>query len=248
MRPRVCRVHSGSLGSFVFAHSVVHSGAPWWSFCSFGVVEFIQVLFAGRWVLQDHWVDSGAPCGSFGFVVFIRARPGGGWVHSGSIGFNRVRPGCQWVHSGSFVCALGVIQVRSVNSGVLGGSLGTFGCAVGVVGFVQVRLVHSCAPWGLLSSFGCALGFIRVRLVRPGGHSVHSGASSAAPCGSLASFVFIRCIRVRSGGHSGVSLGLFWFNRVRPGGRCVHSGSLGSLVCALVVIRRWVRSGAFRES
>ena len=229
MRPRVCRVHSGSLGSFVFAHSVVHSGAPWWSFCSFSVVEFIQVLFGGRWVLQDHWVDSGAPCGSFEFVVFIRARPGGGWVHSGSIGFNRVRPGCQWVHSGSFVCALGVIQVRSVNSGVLGGSLGTFGCALGVVGFVQVRLVHSCA-----------LGVVEFVRVRP---RVHSG-SLGAPWWAFDSFRCVWLVRLRPAGHWLHSCSLGAFGCALGVIRECRWVSFGSIVCALEVVVfirvRWV--------
>ena len=56
------------------------------------------------------------------------------------VGFISVRTGCRWVYSGS---------------------LGSLGCAMGVVGFSRGRWVRSGAPWG-------SFGIIRGRLVRSG--------------------------------------------------------------------------------
>ena len=68
------------------------------------------------------WVHSSSPSVSFGVVGYIRVHPGCRWVHScahcvslGSfrvVGLVRVRNWGRWVHSvslGSFGCALGVV-------------------------------------------------------------------------------------------------------------------------------------------
>ena len=75
--------------------------------------------------------------GSSGFVHFTRVRPGGSWVHPGSLGLLEFALG-----------VVGFTQGRSVHSGSPWGSLvhpGTLGSlgfalgAVGVVGLTQVR-------------------------------------------------------------------------------------------------------------
>ena len=154
-------IHLGALVSFGCALVVVgfiggdlvHSGASW-SLC---------IFTRGRWV---------RPCvpmaslGSFWVVWFVGVRPGGRWVHSGSLS--------------SFMCALVVV-------GLILGSLGSFGCALCVVWFIRDRWVHSCAFWvsGSCGVVGrCALvvassfrvvWFIRVR---PGDRRVHSASFS----------------------------------------------------------------------
>ena len=135
--------------------------------CIPGVVGFIRVcsFHSGS---RAHWWS----LGFFGFVVFIR-----------------VRPGDRLVHSDAFRCALGSIWVRSVNSGVPWGSFGLFafvgiiqdrpggrwvhagslGCALGVVGFIQVRWTHSGAPCVSMGAFR----FVGLLRVCPGGYSVY---------------------------------------------------------------------------
>ena len=66
--------------------------------------------------------------------------------------------GAPWGSSGSFGVA-GFIGVRHRGLRVLSGSLGSLGCALGVMGFDQVRGVHRGAPLGSLGS----LGYIAVR-------------------------------------------------------------------------------------
>ena len=84
----------------------------------------------------------------------------------------RVRPGYRLVHSGSLGslgCALGVVGFflgRWIHSSVTWeslGSLGVVGCVLGVVGFIRGRWVHIGAPSGLLGSFGV----VRLIMVRP---------------------------------------------------------------------------------
>ena len=68
-----------------------------------------------------HWVALWGSSGSFGVTGFIVVRPSG---LSGSFritGFIGVRPGNRWIRSGS---------------------LGSLGCALGVVGFVRGLSVH----------------------------------------------------------------------------------------------------------
>ena len=61
-------------------------------------------------VILVRWIYSGAPCGSsgsFGFVGYIRPRPGGRRIHSGSLG--------------SFVRALGVVGFILIHSYAVAG-------------------------------------------------------------------------------------------------------------------------------
>ena len=112
-----------------------HSGAPWGSLRSFRramvVVGFI--LFS--------WIHSGAPLTirvvgfirvtlgrALGHVVFIRARPGGRWVHSagslGLVGFILERLGGRCVHSGAPWSSSGSFLL------VAGRTLDPWGCRV----------------------------------------------------------------------------------------------------------------------
>ena len=161
----------------------VHSGTPSGSF------GFIPTRPGGRRVHSGSLCSFGrtlvvAPCvslGSFdctqGVARYILARPAGRWVHSGaiwvssvSLGFIRARPWCRRVH----FCLGGFLQARPGcrSAGVHLGSLGSFGCALGVVGFIHVRWVNSGAPWRSSGSFGFD-GLIRAR---PGGRKLHSVA------------------------------------------------------------------------
>ena len=163
-----CRVHSTT-------HSVqvrrVRSVAPWGfvrvrpggrrihsgSFDSFLRAKWVVWLISAR--SGDRCVHSGAPLlssGSFGFVGFIRSRPGGRRAHSVSLG--------------SFKRALGVVRYIRVHSG-------SFERVVGVVGFIRVRWVHSGAPLGSSGLFEL-IGHIGVC---PDGRRVNLGA----PWGSL---------------------------------------------------------------
>ena len=114
--------------------------------------------------------------------MFILVHPGHCWVHLVSL-VHSGAPWGHWVHSGS---------------------LGSFGCALGVVGFLLVPWwslgsfgVVGLAPWGRwdhtgsLGSFGCALGV--VGFIR--GRWVHSDAS----CWSLGLFGDVGFIPVHSG-------------------------------------------------
>ena len=140
------------------------------------------------------WVHSTEPCklmGSSWVVGFIRTRPGGRWVHLGSLGSLERLVSC-WVYPSS---------------------LGSFGCAVGVVRFICGLLVHSRASWGSLDLSG-VVGFTLVVLALIWCRWAHfvrlirgRWVLSRAPCVSL--------------GLSGV-IGL---TRERLGGRWVHLGS-----------------------
>ena len=139
---------------------------------------------------RGRWVDWGASLKSSGaleVVGLIGVRPG---VSSGALGF------------------VGFIAVRTGVSQVRSRSLGSLGCAEGVVGCARGHRVNWSALWGRrvrsgwLGSLGCAMvvvGFIR-------GVWVYT----AAPWWSSGSF------------------GVFGFIGVHPGSRPVHSGSLGS--------------------
>ena len=120
---RVCHggrwVNTGYLGSVpralgVFRVRLVHSGAPW-----------VRLVHARRWV---HPRSLGSLGCAMGFVGFMRGR----WVHASAPcwalsscgvvrfirGGTRVRPEGRWVHPVS---------------------LGSHGCALGVVGFILGR-------------------------------------------------------------------------------------------------------------
>ena len=181
-------------------------------------------------------MDARVSFGSFGFVWFIPARPGG----------------CR-VHSGWYGCAPGVagfIQSLLVHSGEPLGSSGSF-----QIRFIRVRLVHSGAPWfsfgfvwfigayqgggrvQLVSfgSFGRAEGVIRARRGIRRVHSVSFGTFERAR-------VVVGVIRVHSWAPRGSS-GSFGCVRARvvvlilvrlvhygaPLGRRVHCCSFGSL-------------------
>ena len=162
-------------------------------------------------------------------------RLGGRLVHS------RVHPVGRWVHPMSSL-----------------GSLGSLGCALGVVWFFRGRWFHSRAPLG---SFGL-LGFTRVCAGRSLGSSRGVGffrvvvgftplrswvrwVQSGRPWLSLGSLsyalyfvTFIRgqplCSLSVSVGSLGCARGVI---RVRNGGLWVDHGSLGSLKCTLGVVR-----------
>ena len=122
-RPLCRSVYSGSLGSLR---------------CALAVVSFIRVCWAHSDTLWKSSVSFGCPwvhsgvrrvsSGSFGFVVFVRVRPGGHWVHSCLLG--------------SFWCVLGVFGFSTVRwhiSGAPYGSLGSFW-------FIRVRWILSGLP------------------------------------------------------------------------------------------------------
>ena len=116
--------------------------------------------------------------GSCAVVVFTWVRPGGRWIHQGSLGslgfaFGVVVliRGC-WIHSSSRWGSLGssgfvgFTRVRAgvvgfnpvragsrwVHPGSLSSLLGVVGCALWVVGFMRGRWDHSDLPWGSLGS------------------------------------------------------------------------------------------------
>ena len=105
---------------------------------------FIQVRPGGRWIhiLVVIWVGlvylmrhggRSVHCdppwsllGSFWFVQVIPVPTDGHWVHSGSFG--------------SFLCSQGFDLFHSGASWGTLGSIGKFGCALGVAEFIRVRL------------------------------------------------------------------------------------------------------------
>ena len=160
-------IHPRSLGSLRCTMVVVgfirgrwvHSGAPWWSLGSSGVVGFTLVR---SWVL---WARASCLCvhsgwlGSLGCALDRCIHPGplGSFVYSlGVVGFilggTRERPVVRWVYPRSFGtlgCALrvvGLILCRWVQSGATWRSLGLLGCTLGVVGFIQGRWIYFGAP------------------------------------------------------------------------------------------------------
>ena len=194
-------------------------------------VVFIRVPFASFRralgfvrIIRVRLVHSCAPwmsSSSFGFVEFIRTRPGSSRVHLCSLGsFGR----------GPAKGVLGFIRVRWVWS---------------LVSF-DVLWVHSGATWGSSGSFRF-VGFIRAR---PGGRCVRSGSLGSFMHGlgdiGFIGFVWFTLahlmgLRVHLG-----SVGLFWradsvvgpfvLVNKRPRCRRVQLGFLGSLVLALGVI------------
>ena len=173
--------------------------------------------------MRGRWVQSRTPwgwLGSYGFVGFTRARPGGSWVHLGwfgslaralvVIGFitgRLVHLRAPWFWFGSS----GVVQFTHARLGVREIHAGPLACALGVVGFMRV---HSRAPCGLLGLsrvFGfihlChrVVGFINVLWVQ-----------SHAPWGSLGSLAHAQWIVG--------FIGVVWFTRALPGGHWIHLG------------------------
>ena len=151
------------------------------------------------------------------------------WVLFGFLGFILVRPGGRWVHSGSlesFGCAVGVVGFilgRWVHSGATWALFASFGCNLGVSGFIRFRWVHSSSPLGSVASFGFA-GFIRVRLGCHFCSLVSFGYALVVALGvfqgPIGSFVYTRRVVVFVGGR--------W---VQPGGRLANTGSLDSFGC-----------------
>ena len=160
---------------------------------------------------------------ALGIVGFIRARPGGRFVHLGSLGsFGRglevvgiihERPESRSVHSGAFFRWFGLVgfirgrhRSRSVHSGA---HLGSFG----IVGFIREWPARGYVHFCWLGSFGGVQGVDVFILARPWGRSVHlsvplglwvhSGALlcrcviSGVPCQSLGSLWFVAFIRAR---------------------------------------------------
>ena len=243
---RLCWVHSGatwvSLGSFWCDLGViglirgcwVHSGAPSWLLGSFGVVAPCEFI-GGRWI---HW----GSFGSLGVIGFIGDR----WVplavHSGaarwSLGSFGVRPGCSKVHSGSvgsFGCVLGIVGFVWCHSGAPFGLSGSLGYAIGVVVLIRHRWVHSGALWGRwfhsrsLGSFVYAL---------PWGSSVLFGAMGLFGCTlGLIGFIRGRWLVGCALGDIGVILWCWVRSCASSGSLAVkHWGLLGSFGCTLGVI------------
>ena len=191
--------HSWSLGSrgcalvvvgFIRGRSV-HSGTLLGWSCSFGVFGFTRVCPGVVVVTQ---VRPGCRRGSLdscgfalefvGFIRRRRVRAVAPWWSSGSFGvveFMWMRPGARGVHSwslGSYGCALGVVARVPFGLGVHLASLGSRGCALGVAGFIRGCWVNAGAPWGWSGSFGVVV-FTRVR---PGGLCVHFGSLRSRTC------------------------------------------------------------------
>ena len=129
----------------------VHSGAALGSFgCALDVVGFMRSRILVSRFIPIRWVYSSVLWGtsySFGFVGFIRAYAGGGWVHLGSLGsFRRALDSFLFIRapprfgSISFARALGVVVF------IL--------CSLGSFKPVRVRQVHLGAPFGSSGSFG----------------------------------------------------------------------------------------------
>ena len=160
---------------------------------------------------------------------------------SGVVGFTRVCTGNRWVHPvslGSLGCALGVvcfIRGSRDHSCAPKGSLGSLAHSLGVVGLMRDLWVHSRLPLGSLDT----LGVVEFTHARP------------VLIGSAVVVVFIGA---RPGGrwvHTGLLVSDGWvhsrapcgllgssrvvgFAQVRPWGRCVHRGSFCSLRCGVV--------------
>ena len=217
-RPGSSRVYLCSLGSF--------GRGP-----AKGVLWFIRVRWVWSLVSFDVlWVHSGATwgsSGSFRFVGFIRARPGGRCVRSGSLG--------SFMHGLGDIGFIGFVWftlAHLMGRRVHLGSVGLFWRAdsvvgpfsgLDVVGFNWVSWVHSCSLSGSLGSFGCDLGVVGFVQALPGCRCIHFGAS----WGSSGSFGFVG------------------FFRARQCGRWVHSGLLGSFGRALGV-SFWLDLGVVR--
>ena len=101
--------------------------------------------------------------GLSGVFGFTQIRPGGHWVHTGSLGSLGFALGAdgfirsRWVHwrspwgsLDSLAFALGVVgctQIRPECCWVHAASSGSLGFALGVVGFIRDRWVPSGSPW-----------------------------------------------------------------------------------------------------
>ena len=140
---------------------LVPIGAPWLSLSSFGFIWFVQMCPGYRWFV---WMRRGSRSDSSGssrcafgvsaLVRFILVRTCTPWGSLGSFGFIwflRVRPGGHLVCLGSSAWFGSRVRVS--------GSFGSCGWALEVVGFDGVRLVRRGAPLRSLDSSG----FVRVR-------------------------------------------------------------------------------------
>ena len=236
MRLGGSRVHPGTLGCALGVVGFiqcrwVHWGTSWGSSGSSGFC----------WL---HWGAHLGSSGSSGVAVLIGVRPGGRRVRPGSLGSLRctlevVR--CRWVNWGAHWGSWGPSNVartielrpggRRVSLGLLeywcspwgsSGSLGSLGCAMGVLGYVLDRRVHSVAPWESSGSSGISwlIG------VRPRGRRC-----ALAVVGFTA---VAGCIGVRPEG--------LWFIRCRcvvwgaPSGLLGSLGSQDSLECAVGMV------------
>ena len=157
-----------------------------------------------------------------GFDLFVRVRPGGCWVLSGS----SFLYGCDLSVDGFMRLLCPAAAWRSTTSG----------CCLVVAGFVQFGLVRPCTPSGSLGSSGFCPGapwvslgsfwFVWFVRVRPGVRLVHSGLSalfrSALPVARLFQVRLVCLCRPR--GLLG-SFGFFLFVWMRPDCRCVHASA-----------------------
>ena len=183
-----------------------------------------------------------------GFFRFFRGRGvlwGALWWSSGS---SRVA-GCTGVRSGWFILVRGVrwgaplgssgssgvarlIGVRPVCCRVYLKSLGSVGCALGVVGFIPSRWVDMGAQWRSSVS-SRVVGFI---WARPGCRRVHPVAFGCALV--IVGFIRGRWVPWSAPWGSSGSSGVAGFTGVRPWVRLVYPGLLHSLGCTLGVVHQ----------
>ena len=134
-------------------------------------------------------------------VGFIQVRVGS--LGRDRVRFIRVRPACLLVHScslGSYGCAMGVVGFIRVRSGTPWGWSGL----LGFVGFIRARRrIHRWVRWvqsGALGSFGqvqVVIGLIPVRWIHLGAGPGGRMVHSHALLGSSVSFGFVGFKRAR---------------------------------------------------
>ena len=116
----------------------VHLGAPWGTSCSSGVAGMCSWGHRIRlWSIGS----LGCALVVVGFVLDRWVHMGTPWESSGSVGvagFIGFRPRCRRVRLGSLGSLWSDLRGRQLRSV----SLGSLGCALGVVGFVWGRSVH----------------------------------------------------------------------------------------------------------
>ena len=234
---------------------------------SLGCVLVVIGFIRGRWVHRSSPLCSS---GSYRADGFIGVRPGACQFHAGSLvvgltavtGNICVRPEGlvlilgRWVYWGAPTGSLGssgvtgFIGVHPWSCRVCAGSLGSWGCALGVVGFIRGRRVHWNAPcWSSGSS--AVAGFIGVHL---GDCRVHPGSLDSLGC-ALGVVGFIRGFGVHWGAHwcvpvhpvslgsLGFALGVVGFirgRRVHWGARRVHLRLRSSLGFTIEVAARFI--------
>ena len=194
---------------------LVRPGAPWVSLGSIGFVWFVRIRPCGRWVRSGSSCSSGCALGVAGFLLVRLVSSGVPWVSLSSYGLIWIHPRGCWIRLGSLACALAV--------------------ALAVAWIFRVCLVRVGAHQGLLGSFR----FVWFLWVSPGCFRVRFGSSGTSGCAlGVAGFVRVRLVRPSRAWGSLVSFRFLWFAgsvRLGLGCLCVPSGSSGSFGIALGV-------------